>query len=173
MSKKTKKRFEEGKIIEIETEEEYERFKKDGLVIVDYNTNWCGPCKNFAPVYEELAKSYPQTKFLSVDAEGFEHPDLEIRTVPTFRIFFNGKLKREFAGVDKERLEKYIKRYQIQIFYKEETQREFSNELSAQVTEFMEKYIPFQILINGKVQHEFTKEIKDLIIEYMKEFPSK
>ena len=107
-------------------------------MIVDFNTSWCGPCKNFAPIFEEIASKYPGVVFLSVDAETINHKDCEdIRSVPTFKIFLNGEQRREFTGVDREKLERYIQRYQI------------------------------QILINGKVQRSFPKDLKEKISEYM------
>lgn len=126
------------KVKEIKTVEQYESLKNKGLVVVDFNTDWCGPCKKFAPIFEEIAKANPEVVFLSVNAEKIEHVDCEnIKSVPTFKIFFNGTLKREFSGVDRERIEKYIKRYGVQIF------------------------------INGRTQRAFPQEIKDKIIEYM------
>ena len=87
----------------IKDETEYDELKKRGLVIVDFNTSWCGPCKKFAPEFEKIAKDFPGIKFLSVDAERIEHEDCDnVKSVPTFKIFLNGLLKREFSGVDKE-----------------------------------------------------------------------
>ena len=121
--------------------EEYDKLKKRGLVVVDFNTEWCGPCKRFAPVFEELSKSYPDVKFLSVDSEKIEHEDCKnFRTVPTFKVFLNGELKREFSGVDKAKLENYINRYSV------------------------------QILFNGSVKRSFTKEEKERVIRYLEMF---
>lgn len=127
----------------VESVKEYEKLKNKGVVIVDYNTVWCGFCKRFAPVFEEIAKKYPDTTFLSVDPEVIEHEDcMDIATVPTFRVFINGEKKREFSGVDRERLERYAERYQYQIFY------------------------------NGSIVRTFTEEDKKNIIEYMEKFPA-
>lgn len=44
---------------------------KDKLVVVDYSTTWCGPCKLVLPKYEQLAEQYSQSIFLKVREEGF------------------------------------------------------------------------------------------------------
>ena len=124
----------------IKDETEYDEMKKRGLVIVDFNTSWCGPCKKFAPEFEKMAKDFPDIKFLSVDAERIEHEDCDnVKSVPTFKIFLNGLLKREFSGVDKESILKYIERYQVQILINGRTQRTFSEDTIVKVVNYMSK----------------------------------
>ena len=36
------------------------------LVVVDYSTTWCGPCKVIAPKFDELSEKYPDAVFLKV-----------------------------------------------------------------------------------------------------------
>jgi len=36
------------------------------LVVVDYSTTWCGPCKVIAPKFEEMSDKYPDAVFLKV-----------------------------------------------------------------------------------------------------------
>ena len=38
----------------------------DSLVIIDYSTTWCGPCKVIAPKFDELSDTYPDSVFIKV-----------------------------------------------------------------------------------------------------------
>lgn len=129
-----------GEVIEITSSDQYEKLYKKGLVIVDFNTTWCGPCKNFAPVFKQIAKDFPELIFLSVNAEEIEHVHCEtVKSVPTFKIFLNGELKREFSGTDKEKLLRYINRYRIQIYINGKSQRHFSDDLKQEIINYMKK----------------------------------
>ena len=138
---KERQNEETSRVITVKKVEEYNKLLKNGLVIVDYNTVWCGPCKKFAPIFDSLSIKYPGIVFLSVDAEKIEHKDCEaIQSVPTFKVFLNGTLKREFSGVDSERLERYIKRYQVQIYFNGKVQRIFTPEDIKHVNSYMELF---------------------------------
>ena len=39
------------------------------LTIIDFNATWCGPCKQFAPVFKAAAKKFKQVDFMSVDVD--------------------------------------------------------------------------------------------------------
>lgn len=39
---------------------------KDKLIVVDYSTTWCGPCKLILPKFEQLAEEYKDAVFLKV-----------------------------------------------------------------------------------------------------------
>lgn len=123
----------------------YLEYRDDGLVVVDFNTSWCGPCREFGPTFEEIANNYPGVTFLSVDAESFEHEDTtSVKSVPTFKVFLNGVLRREFSGVKeaREKLERYIERYQIQILINGRTQRAFPQNVKDKVSKYMDMFQP-------------------------------
>ena len=123
----------------------YLEYRDDGLVVVDFNTSWCGPCREFGPTFAEIANNYPGVTFLSVDAESFEHEDTtSVKSVPTFKVFLNGVLRREFSGVKeaREKLERYIERYQIQILINGRTQRAFPQNVKDKVSKYMDMFQP-------------------------------
>ncbi|MDF1758835.1 MAG: thioredoxin family protein [Legionellaceae bacterium] len=66
--------------------------KENEIVFVDFWANWCVPCKNFAPIYEEASKLYPSIVFAQVDVEKEQELSdiFEIRSVPHLMVFKKG-----------------------------------------------------------------------------------
>ncbi|MGY0488814.1 thioredoxin [Streptomyces sp. WG-D5] len=58
------------------------------FVLIDFWADWCGPCKQFAPVYEQAAEANPDLVFGKVDTEA--QPELAaafgIQSIPTLMI---------------------------------------------------------------------------------------
>lgn len=59
------------------------------IVFVDWWAAWCGPCRAFAPVYEQLSEEHPDIVFAKIDTEA--NPTLSasagIRSIPTLMVF--------------------------------------------------------------------------------------
>ncbi|MET8676968.1 thioredoxin [Streptomyces sp. NPDC004647] len=74
--------------VELTKENFDEVVSANDFLLIDFWATWCGPCKQFAPVYEEAANRHSDLVFGKVDTEA--QPELaaafDIRSIPTLMI---------------------------------------------------------------------------------------
>jgi len=79
-----------------------EIFKDSGLALVDFWAPWCGPCQIMGPIIEELAKEFEGKAKIgkcNVDENGEIAAKLGVMSIPSLKIFKDGKVVKEFTGV--------------------------------------------------------------------------
>jgi thioredoxin 1 len=97
---------EESKFIELVADE------KNGYVLVDFFAQWCGPCKQFSPTLERLSKEWPNVDFYKVDIENLTEVASQenIRSMPTFILYFNGIEVEKVIGASEKLLLKLLEK---------------------------------------------------------------
>lgn len=104
------------RVVDIDSEKAFDKTVTSAgssLVIVDYSTTWCGPCKVIAPKFDELSDKYPDAVFLKVIGDA--NPDASklmkregVRSVPSFHYFKNGEKVDVVNGANAEAIEAAI-----------------------------------------------------------------
>lgn len=83
----------------------------DGITFVDFWATWCGPCKNFSPIYEKASEANPDITFAKVDTDAEKDlaGALGISSIPTLMVFRdNVMLYREAGALPAKALDSLI-----------------------------------------------------------------
>jgi thioredoxin 1 len=74
------------------TKDTHDATVAEGIVLIDFWAAWCGPCRQFAPVFEKVSEANPDVTFAKVDTEA--EPDLAgrygITSIPTLIAYRDG-----------------------------------------------------------------------------------
>ena len=82
--------------------------EKNNIVVIDFYTDWCGPCKQMSPLYEQFSKDFPNITFCKESLEtNYAGKPERIKAVPCFYFFYNNQWVKNLtikgANIDKLR----------------------------------------------------------------------
>lgn len=82
------------------TAENFNDTVKEGTVLLDFWASWCGPCRQFAPIFEKASETHADVVFGKVDTEDQQElaSNFGITAIPTLMAFRDGIRVFEQAG---------------------------------------------------------------------------
>ncbi len=85
----------------------------DKKAVACFSATWCIPCKKIKPLYQSFSKKYSNIKFYEIDIDEDEQlvNEMNVKSIPTFVFFENGKKINELVGSDIEKLKEMIEEF--------------------------------------------------------------
>ncbi|KAM0246304.1 hypothetical protein ACHAP5_004777 [Fusarium lateritium] len=89
--------------------------KSSRIVVADFYADWCGPCKQIAPIYEGLAEALSRENlvtFVKVNSDNQTELSQEysVSALPTFLVFRDGKVIDKVQGADPQKLKAVVQK---------------------------------------------------------------
>lgn len=84
------------------TSENFDSVVSQGVTLVDFWAEWCGPCKMMNPVLEEIATEYDgkvTVGKVNVDNESDLAVKYNVSSIPTLLLIKDGEVQNQFVGV--------------------------------------------------------------------------
>lgn len=83
-----------GRVLDLDFENISPIVNSEGITVIDFWAEWCGPCKSFSPIYDKLAEEFPNVRFtkLNVDQQEEIANEANVQSIPTIMAFKNGTL---------------------------------------------------------------------------------
>lgn len=81
-------------------ESEFVNEINDGLVLIDFYADWCGPCTMLTPILEEINKENEDVRIIKVniDDSRFLASYYQIQSIPTLVLLKNGQFLNKMIG---------------------------------------------------------------------------
>jgi thioredoxin 1 len=126
-------RMDTSTVKELNAQNIEETISQNNIVIIDFWAPWCGPCIQFAPIYQEVANKNKDVFFAKVNTDDQQDiaASFEIKSIPTLAIFKEQTLIYHEAGsLPEEALEDILKQVRTldMIEVREEIKRQQAGE---------------------------------------------
>jgi thioredoxin len=98
--------------VQVLSDEDFNTSIQKGWAVVDFFTDWCGPCKAFGPVFEAASNQF-EGKVLFAKVNGTQKNTLldrfHVTSIPTIILFKDGKeVKRNVGPMKPDQLTQWI-----------------------------------------------------------------
>ena len=82
------------------TDESFEEvIKSNGLVLVDFWAEWCGPCKKVSPILDEISEEHGiLVGKLNIDENSVKPAEYSVSSIPTMVLFEDGVVVKTIIG---------------------------------------------------------------------------
>jgi len=97
------------------TDKEFDKFIKEGLVLIDFWADWCMPCLTLAPILDDLNNKFiGKIKFGKVNIG--DYPNIagkfNVTSIPNLTLLKDGKVINQFVGlISEDKLERLLENY--------------------------------------------------------------
>jgi thioredoxin 1 len=84
----------------IVTDENFDEvIKSNGLILVDFWADWCGPCKKVSPILDEISKEHGiLVGKLNIDENPLKPVEFSVSSIPTMVLFEDGVVIKTIIG---------------------------------------------------------------------------
>lgn len=74
------------------TRETHDETVRDGIVLIDFWAAWCGPCRQFGPVFDRVSGKHPDATFAKVDTDAEQElaAMYGVTSIPTLVVYRDG-----------------------------------------------------------------------------------